>query len=71
VPRDKNALDTHVNPGDGQIGKVNPPIFFAFIDMGFVNKPENAIPLPKVTFVVLTVMIERYLRVETQEGRKK
>ena len=70
MPRDKNALDTHVNPGDGQIGNVNPPIFLAFIGMGFVNKPENTIPFPKVSFMVLTVMFVRYLGVEMLEGRK-
>jgi hypothetical protein len=71
VPRDKNTLDTHVNPGDGQIRKVNPPIFLAFIDMRFVNESENSIAFAKVTFMVLTVVFVCYFRVETQEGRKK
>ena len=60
MPRDKNSLDTHVNPGDGQIGKVNPPIFLAFIDMRFVNKAENAIAFSEVSFLVLTVLFIRY-----------
>jgi hypothetical protein len=44
MPRDQNAFDTHINPFDWQIWKVNPPVFFAFIDMRFENKTENAIP---------------------------
>ena len=71
MPRDKNSLDTHINPCDRQIGKVNPPVFFSFIDMRFENKTENAIPLAEVSFVVLSLMFVRYFGVESQEGRKE
>jgi hypothetical protein len=71
MPRDKNSLDTHINPCDRQIGKVDPPVFFSFIDMRFENKTENAIPFAEVSFVVLSLMFVRYFGVESQEGRKE
>jgi hypothetical protein len=71
MPRDKNSLNTHINPCDWQIGKVNPPVFFAFIDMRFENKTENAILFAEVSFVVLFIMFVRYFGVESQEGRKE
>ena len=71
MPRDKNSLDTHINPCDRQIGKVNPPVFFSFIDMRFENKMENAIPFAEVSFVVLSLMFVHYFGVESQEGRKE
>ena len=66
MTRDKNTLDTHINPGDRQIGKIDPPVFFAFIDMRLENETENAIAFPKVAVMVfLTIMSVRNLGVES------
>ena len=65
MSRDKNSLDTHINPGDRQIGKVAPPVFFAFIDVRLENETENAIAFPEVAFMVLTVMFVHNIGVES------
>ena len=64
MSRDKNTLNTHINPDDRQIRKVQPPVFVAFIDVRFENEMENAIAFPEVAFMVLTVMFVRNLGVE-------
>jgi hypothetical protein len=65
MSREKNTLNTHINPSDRQVGKVNHPVFFAFIDVRLENEMENAIAFPKVAFMILTVMFMRNLGVES------
>ncbi len=56
---DENTLNTKVNPVVGQIGEVNPPIFFALIHMRFEDNAINTIPLSKEALMVLTVVFVR------------
>ncbi len=65
VAGNKNTLDTKVNPVMGKIGEVNPPIFFALIDMRFEDKAVDTIPLSKESLVILTVMFVRDVGVKT------
>jgi hypothetical protein len=62
---DENTLNTKVNPVVGQIGEVNPPIFFALIHMRFEDKTINTTPLSKEALMVLTVMFVCDVGVET------
>jgi hypothetical protein len=71
MPWDKNSFNTHINPCDRQIRKVDSPVFVSFIDMRFENETENAISFAEVSFVVLTLMFICYFGVESQEGRKE
>jgi hypothetical protein len=62
---DKNTLDTKGNPVVGQIGEVDPPIFFALIHMRFEDKAIKTIPLFKEALMVLTVVFVRDAGVKT------
>jgi hypothetical protein len=65
MSRDKNTHNTHINPSHRQVGKMGPPVFFAFIDVRLENEPKNAIMFPEVFFMKLTVMFVSYLGVES------
>jgi hypothetical protein len=65
MSREKNTLNTHINPSDRQVGKVNPPVFFVFINVRLQNEPESAIAFPKVAFMILTIMFVSYFGVES------
>jgi hypothetical protein len=62
---DKNTFDTKVDPVVGQIGEVDPPIFFALIHMRFEDEAINTIPLFKEALMVLTVVFVRDVGVKT------
>ncbi len=45
MTRNKNALNTEIDPCGGQVRKINTPFFFVFVGMRFEDKPVNALPL--------------------------
>ncbi len=59
VAGNKNTLATKVDPVMGEIGEVDPPIFFALIDMRFEDKAVDTIPLSKESLVILTIVFVR------------
>jgi hypothetical protein len=63
--RHENTLNTKIDPVMGEIGEVDPPIFFALIDMRFEDKVVDTIRLSKETLVILTVMFLRNAGVKT------
>ena len=48
-----------------KLGKVDPPVLFAFFNVRLVNELENAIAFPEVAFMILIVMFVSYLGVES------
>ncbi len=71
MARNKGTLDAHIDPSNQQVGEVNPPVFFAFVDVGLKNKTVDPILLPEIPLVVLTIMFISDFGVETKEGRKE
>jgi hypothetical protein len=55
----ENTLDTKVDTVMGKIGEVDPPIFFALIDMRFEDKAVDTILLSKESLVILTIVFVR------------
>ena len=47
MTRDKNTLDTHINPGDRQIGKVNPPVSLCLLMWDLRTKQKTPLPFPR------------------------
>jgi hypothetical protein len=62
---DENTLNTKGNPVVGQIGEVDPPIFFALIHMRFEDEVINTILLSREALMVLTVVFVRDAGVKT------
>ena len=61
-----STASTHISTQViGKLGKVDPPVLFAFFNVRLVNELENAITFPEVAFMILTVMFMRNLGVES------
>ncbi len=65
MSRDKNTLNTHIDPSDRQVGKVVSPVFFAFINVRLENEPESSIAFPEVALMILTIMFVSDFGVES------
>jgi hypothetical protein len=71
VTGDKNTLDAKINPGSGQIWKIDPPIFFPLVGMRLENETGNAVGLPQKPLMILSIMFVRDFGVQPKEGREK
>jgi hypothetical protein len=56
MSRNKDALNTHVNPGNGKVLEVYPLVFLVLTHMRFEDKLVDAICLAKAALVILTIM---------------
>jgi hypothetical protein len=69
MTRNKNALNTEIDPCGRYVRKINPPFFFAFVGMRFEDKPVNILPLAQKAFVILPVMLISDLGIQPKEWR--
>ena len=53
---DKNALNAQIDPVGGEVRKIDPPFFFALVVMRLEDKPEDTIPLPEKSLMILPIM---------------
>ena len=69
VTKNENALDTEINLGSMQIGKVDPPFFFPLVGMRFENKTINPIRLSQISLMISSIMFVHDFGVQTKEWR--
>jgi hypothetical protein len=67
----EDAVDAKINPSGGKVWKWDPPFFFLIIDMRLERELIDSITLPKISLVILTVMLECDLRVQLKERREE
>ena len=56
MTRNENALDTEINLGSMQIGKVDPPFFFPLVGVRFENEMINPFRLSQISLMILSIM---------------
>jgi hypothetical protein len=58
MTRKKDAFNTQILPFGWKIPQGHAPILWTFVDMRFVNRTVDAIPLSQKTFMVLALMFK-------------
>jgi hypothetical protein len=52
MTQNQNAFNTQIDPSEREIGKVDAPILFAFVDVRLKHEPLDSVPFTKIIFVV-------------------
>ena len=57
MSRNKDTLNTKINPRSGEIMEGNSPFLFLFVDMRFEGETVDAIGLGQVYLMILPLML--------------